>query len=288
MRWLLVLFAFTSLACGPAISERHDVSYDDAHGAATTLDVLTPLNEDVHRPALVLIHGGGWDSESKDRLSDFARRWAESGYVAINLNYRLVPDGAYPHAVQDVHCALSWVRAHADELGIDPDRIAVFGYSAGGHLASLLGVAIDDPAFAPDCGLPPTSPPRAVISGAGVQDLKQLAWAWQVQNFVGGTLEELPELYARASPIERVERGAPPFLFIHGEQDAFVPVDQSDRMAARLREVGTAADVLRLRGGGHILNPNGSAGTLGYSDFSAESPEAFTAMSAFLERELGR
>src|SRR5688572_22635069 len=148
-------------ACtGAGVEEFRGVSYDDRH-AADVLDVYLPDDGATGRPAVMYIHGGGWSSGNRGHHADHARRLAESGYVAISIDYRLVPDGAYPAAMQDTSCALAFVRAHADEYGLDPARIAVMGYSAGGHLVSLLGVATDEPDFIPDCAAAPAGAPVA-------------------------------------------------------------------------------------------------------------------------------
>ena len=144
--------------------------------------------------------------------------------MAFNLEYRLTPDGgAFPHAVQDCLCALSYVRAHATDYGIDPARIASLGYSAGGHLASMLGVAAGDPGVAPDCASGPTGPVVAVVSGAGPEDMTLFpevsvdhATSWAARS------TRSPTLYAEASPLTHVVAGAPPYLFVHGDNDWFV------------------------------------------------------------------
>ncbi len=108
---------------------------------------------------MLIIHGGAWKQESKERFTEVAEQLAEAGYVVASTNYRLVPEVQFPLPVRDVACALSAFEAEAPRLGFDPERVAVFGYSAGGQLASLLAVAADDPDLAPECGRPPPSPP---------------------------------------------------------------------------------------------------------------------------------
>jgi len=153
MSWRsLGLATATALAgcSGAGVEEIHGVAYDDRF-AADVLDVYLPEDGETARPAVMFVHGGGWRIGSRDHHVDHARRLAESGYAAISIDYRLTPDGVYPRSIQDSMCALAFVRSRAGEWGIDPDRIAVMGYSAGGHLVSLLGVATDEPDFAPDC-----------------------------------------------------------------------------------------------------------------------------------------
>lgn len=275
------------LAIGCANVEKlSDVAYDHRFGSSTIMDVYLPDDGAVDRPAVLMIHGGGWSSFSKSSLGADAERLAGAGYVVGNINYRLTPSGVYPNLMQDSHCALAFFRSKASEYGLDPDRVAVYGYSAGAHMASLLAVASDEPDFQPDCPAGSTFAPAAVISGAGPQDLIDMSWAGQVQKLIGGTLAEYPERYRKASPIERVVQGTPPFLMIHGTQDLFVPIDHSRRMRARLREVGTDAKVLELSWGGHLLNNGADPGQLD-GVTSAATPEAWAAMIDFLDHTIG-
>jgi pectinesterase len=206
---LIACFGLVGPTACSDIVEIPDVVYDDRFGDSTTMDVYLPDDGELDRPAVLLIHGGGWSKFSKDVYVKQGQRLAGAGYVAVSINYRLTPAGVYPAAIQDCACALSTLRARAAEWGVDPNRIAVMGYSAGGHLASVLGVSIDEPDFAPDCAAGPTYAPAAVISGAGPQDLRAMAWADAVQALIGGSLEEYPLRYERASPLAQVRAAAP-------------------------------------------------------------------------------
>ncbi len=283
--WPLLLLLAAAACDAPEV--RRDVPYDPRHGAATTLDLHLPGSTTTDRPAIVMIHGGGWRSFSKDVYDDQAQRLAGAGYVVANINYRLVPDGTYPVVMQDSLCALAYVRNHAAELGVDPDRVALYGYSAGGHLAALLGVAADEPDFQPDCAEGGTGAPQAVIAGAGPMDLAELESAQAVYELIGGRLDELPERYERASPLARVAAGAPPMLLQHGEGDLFVPIEQSYAMRDALRAVGTDARVLELAGAGHVVGPGGSPGRQDVVVTSQDTPEAWAATIGFLDATLG-
>ena len=266
--------------------EIHDVAYDDRYGDSTVMDLYLPEGSATARPGVMFIHGGGWRGGTKDHHTDAARRLARSGYVTASINYRLVPDGVFPAAVQDCLCALSFMRANAEEWGLDPSRIAVAGYSAGGHLAALLGVAADDPALAPDCAAGPTYGPAAAIPGAGPTDLVAVHDAPVVSEFIGVSYDDEPETWRLASPIEHVAADEPPFLFIHGEEDWFVDVDGHTRaMDEALRAAGNDSRVLALDGGGHLLNPGDAVGNLRI-EISMEQPEAWMAIFDFLERNL--
>ncbi len=133
---------------------------------------------------------------------------------------------------------------------------------------------------------PASEPSRAVISGAGVQDLEPLAWTGEVQRYLGGTIEALPERYAQGSPVRRVRPGAPPYLFVHGDADAIVPHAQSVAMREALLAVGSEARLLTIRGGGHVLNP-GAGGQLRHEEFVTDAPEAWWAVLDFLDGSVG-
>jgi acetyl esterase/lipase len=273
---------------GGGVEEIRGVAYDDRF-AADVMDAYLPEDGQVGRPAVMFIHGGGWKSGTRDHHTDHARRLAESGYVAISIDYRLTPDGAYPRAMQDSSCALAFVRGQADAWGLDPARVAVMGYSAGGHLVALQGGAIDEPDFAPDCaaaGGAPVAPPAAVISGAGPTDLRGKDHE-VVRALIGGSEDEYPERYERASPIVHVDGDAPPYLFIHGTSDWFVDIDESRRMRDALVAAGADARLLELAGVGHLTGIGGDAGRQELGIISVDEPEAWIALMDFLADTIG-
>lgn len=280
------VFALVAASGCAEVDEILDVRYDERYGGATSMDVYMPTDGGDRRPAVMMIHGGGWRLFSKSAYTDHAARLAGAGYVAATINYRLVPDGAYPALIQDCVCALAHLRANADTYGIDPDRVAVLGYSAGGHLASLLGVGITEDDFQPSCDAGTTGPPNAVISGAGPQDMRELPEVDSVTEFLGGTRDEVPEIYDRASPITHVHSGAPPYLFIHGTTDVFVDVEQSEDMRDALTDVGVDARLLTVSGGGHLFNMSAD-GTYLVTLTSTDIPEAWAATVDFLDSTVG-
>jgi acetyl esterase/lipase len=284
---LLALISMTSLPGVGCIDveEVHDVAYDDSV-SRDRMDVYLPNDGRTERPAVMLIHGGSWTSGSKDIYRHVGPRLAGAGFVTVAINYRLTPDGAYPRLMQDAICALSFLRGHADDWGLDPDRVALVGYSAGGHMASLLGVNIDEPDFQPDCAAGPTYPPAAVVSGAGPQDLSAIASADVVKELIGGSLADYPERYERASPPRHVTAAAPPFLFVHGSDDWILPIEHSYWMRDALVAAGVDARLLELNGGGHLLNPGADLGQVDILT-SADAPEAWAALIQFLDDTLG-
>jgi acetyl esterase/lipase len=280
MKRLLLLALVVGCA---APREIEDVHYDERFDR-TKLDLYLPDDDGPHG-AVMFIHGGAWRLGDKRMFENAARRLARSGWAAASVNYRLVPDGRFPRAFQDVACALAFLQTHADEYDLDPERIVVMGYSAGGHLSSLLAVAWDDPQIAPDCAAGVPQPPAGAIPGAGVHDMRGRDHQW-VEEFLGGTSDEIPETYAQASPITHVGPGEPPFLIISGGADWFVDIDQGREMRAELRASGNSAEVLSLAGGGHLLNPATDPGELKIA-VSLDTPEAWLATADFLARTIG-
>jgi acetyl esterase/lipase len=272
-----------------AVTTRSDVSYDDRF-SADVLDIYSPPPASAPRPAVLFIHGGGWhDGIDRDSIAPVAERFAGAGYVTVNIDYRLVPsqDGQYPHAVQDCYCALAWMRANAVAIGIDPDRIAGLGYSAGGHLVSMLGVDTDAD-VQPDCAAGPTTPLAAVVSGAGPEDMAALPQVSSVTEFVGGTTAQVPALYTAASPIDHVTAGAPPYLFVDGDDDWFVDIDQQARpMQAALDAVGTETRFFEIPGGGHIFNRGVDGASWELPLTAIETPDADAAIVDFLDHTIG-
>ena len=280
-------FVLTSSAACAQVVEQDDISYDDRF-ATNQLDAYR-LPSAAPRPGVLVVHGGGWtEGIYRSSMAEFAERLAEAGYATFNIDYRLTPDGGvFPHEVQDCYCALAYIRAHAGELGVDPDRIAGLGYSAGGHLVSMLGVDRDAD-VQPDCAAGGTGPLAAVVSGAGPQVMSALPQVGVVQDFVGGTLDAVPQLYADASPITHVAPGDPPYLIIAGDDDWFVDIDAQARpMRAALEAAGTETHFLEIPGGGHVWNRGANDADWEIPLTSIETPEAQAAMIEFLDDTIG-
>lgn len=281
--WWMASLAALAACDGPGVYE--GVVYDARFGDAASMDVHVPDNGDAGRPAVMLIHGGGWRHGDKEHYTDAAERLAGAGFVAATINYRLVPGGIYPAMVQDCLCALAYLRANADAYGLDPERIAVAGYSAGAHLAALVGLAADVEEHAPDCEWGPTGAPAAVIPGDGIYDFREGDTSELIEDFLGGSRDEVPETYEAASPMAHVRGGMPPFLVIHGADDV-VPVANATGLVDDLRAAGNQAWLLELDGAGHVTTP-GTGGAGLYGEMATEMPEAWLATIDFLDQTLG-
>jgi acetyl esterase/lipase len=279
--------SLAALAACSAHEVRAHVIYDARRPDTSIMDVYLPTDGKSARPAVLLVHGGSWRSGKRGDFTLAAGRLADSGYVAATIDYRLSPEHVYPAAVQDCFCALAFLRAHAGEYGLDPDRVVAMGYSAGGHLVSLLGLAADVPAHQ-DCPGGVTGPPASVISGAGPQDLLALIGDGDggvVEDFVGAPPSQV-EVWRAASPSSYVRGGVVPFLFIHAEGDLIVPVGQSRSQRDALRASGNHTRLLTLAGGGHLLNEGVDPGHE-YLEASTDGNEAWAVIFDWLSRTSG-
>jgi acetyl esterase/lipase len=233
----------------------------DAGG--TKLDIYVPPADSstpppAHgRPAVLALHGGSWTAGSRIlyrlRPQDTVVRLAQAGIVVIAPDYRLARPGwpAWPAVVQELRATIRWIRRHARELGVDPERIGVLGQSAGGHLAALLGTLPDERG---SDGI--SSRVQAVVCFYGASDLDRLMQHRRLRHepvrvFLGEAAAQNPTVLSQASPINHVTRHAAPMLLIHGTDDLWVPPDQSERMAEALRREGVTNRLIRVDGARH-------------------------------------
>jgi acetyl esterase/lipase len=236
---------------------RPDVVYGKGGGRDLKLDLFLPKAGPSPRPGIVFIHGGGWSGGNRHAFYRQAAYLASKrGYVGACIGYRLSGEAKFPAAVEDAKCAVRWLRANARAYGVDPNRIAAAGGSAGGHLVAML--ALTDSA----AGLEGTggnaggsSRVNLAIVFNGVTDLTPLAGRAQTSNpvssFLGAMPAEKPEVYRQASPVTYVSKQAPPFLFLHGTADMTVPIEQAKLLQRKLREVGVQAELDESPGAGH-------------------------------------
>ncbi|WP_101675742.1 alpha/beta hydrolase [Alloalcanivorax mobilis] len=205
------------------------------------------------RPAVLVVHGGGWERRSPQDMEGIARALAEHGFVAVNIGYRFAPEYTFPAQLQDLQMAMRWLHVHAAEFGIDRGRVGAWGYSSGAHLVALLATVASDggsPLNQPYGG--PVTLPRAVVAGGTPTDLRKFQGGKLVPQFLGGSQAERPDVYASASPITHVTAATPPFFLYHGTLDHVVPVDHAEDFRAALQANGVRNELFLLRGRGHI------------------------------------
>ncbi len=253
----------------PGVDVERDVEFGRGGDVPLMLDIWRPAKPaESPRPVIVAIHGGGWAGGDKAEAAFAAVGFVQRGYVVASVNYRLSATALFPAAVEDCKCAVRWLRANAKRLGIDPDRIGAMGASAGGHLALMLGCADRTAGLEGKGGNDGVSSwVKAVSSWCGPADFVrgELEFAPNIRpllvNFLGGPCAEKPEPYRHASPITHASWDDPPMLLVHGDQDSVVPFEQSERMHARLKELGVDVEFVRVRHGEHGMNPVGAPAT---------------------------
>lgn len=249
----------------PPYDLRQDVIYSSPGGQDLAADVYLPASSG-QRPAVLVLHSGSWQRGSKARMTAVSEALARYGFVVVNANYRLAPASRHPAQLTDVRAAVSWIRSNARELGVDPRRVGVLGYSAGGHLALLSALSQN--------GQKDASAVQAVVSAGGPTDLTTLLDVSPLHQFLGKTRTESPELYKMASPIEYASAGAPPTLLIHGEYDLIVPKEQSVRLLEKLTLLGAPVE-FRWLPHGHVRT------TAGFNETEVQTA------AEFLGRRLG-
>jgi acetyl esterase/lipase len=273
---LLLVLALTAAGCPPreeadrldialtttSVTIARDIEYGRVGGRPLLLDIYSPLEPIVApMPAVIWIHGGGWRGGGKfpSRVDSLAKY----GFFCVSIDYRLSGEARFPAAVEDAKCVVRWLRAHAAEYSIDPDRIGVWGSSAGGHLSLMVACAGAEAGLEGEGSWAEYSSRVAAVCSywgpADFTDWPEIATAAARDGaaylFLGGTLEEIPDVWELASPASHVSAGDPPLLLVHGDRDAVVPIAQSEIMLEAYRQAGLEATLIEVSGAGHGLNP---------------------------------
>ena len=236
----------------------HDLAYVKDGDPNQRLDLVVPVSSNLV-PLIVWIHGGGWEQGSYHQNP--ARAMAGRGYAVASIGYRLSSQAKYPAQIEDCKAAVRWLRAHAAEYGIDPARIGVWGASAGGHLAALLGTTAGVKRFDVGENLDRSSAVRCVIDSFGPADFfhwgdPPVPASYDTANnalarLLGGRVADHEELARLASPITFVDKDSAPFLIMHGDKDPVVPVQQSVVLDAALCKAGVDSTLVIVPGAGH-------------------------------------
>lgn len=243
------------------VEMQRNLRYSDAAGERGVLDLYSPKEVKTPRLGLICVHGGGWKAGAKEDYRYYGQQFAHRGFVVACINYRLVPQSRFPHQIQDVKCAVRWMRAHATEFNIDPDHIGILGGSAGGHLALLAAYASDVSEFEGIGGSHEfSSQVQAVVDIYGPTDLSA-DFAHEndmvptlIRDFLGKTDDEVAQNLHRASPLTYLGPQSPPTLILHGTIDNLVPIAQSDQLAERLGELQVPYVYDRLPGWPHAMD----------------------------------
>ena len=236
-----------------------------------------PANKNHRHPVILAVHGGGWAAGNKWTMDRHCRELASNGFAAVAINYRLAPTSKFPEQVDDLRLALVWINKHADKYAFDVNRVGLYGYSAGGHLVSLVATAADEPWETKrltthwseqDAHWKQIPKIMAVCVGGTPTDFRQLPLDNTTMTFfLGGSRRERPQVYASASPVCFVSNTDPPFQIIHGEADGLVSISNSQRFHKALRDANVEASLLTIPGKGHLfafISPQLSSTMLGF------------------------
>jgi len=219
-------------------------------------------------PAVLYVHGGGWTKGDKGTGAGATEipELISRGYLVAAINYRLAPQYKFPAQIEDVKCAIRFLRANAATYGIDPERIGAWGGSAGGHLVALLGVTDAAAGFEGNGGYADqSSRVQAVVDMFGPSDLTVVfeGAGQRLMEQVFGTANKSSDTVKQASRVIWVSSDDTPFLILHGEKDTLVPLSQSKILYDRLVAAGVPATLTIVENAGHGFAPAG--GTIGPS-----------------------
>jgi len=221
-----------------------DVVYTpEAWPQPLSADLFAPVGAETPAPAVVLVHGGGWQTRTRDDMDATGRSLAERGYVAMSISYRLAPRWTFPAQIQDVQQAVLWLRANAAGQGVRSDRMASWGYSEVAHLAALVGVTGPGDALC-------VAGARvlAVVAGGTPVDVRYYKRGSITNTLMGVPYDTDPELWRQASPAALVTQDDPPTFLYHGTFDFWVPVGNAHAMYAELSRARVPRELYRIRG----------------------------------------
>lgn len=246
----------TRAADDPKVKLERDIVYTRAGGTELKLDLAAPEQGDGPFPAVVVIHGGAWRAGDKSNMEGAIREFAARGYVAISPQYRFCPRDVFPAQVHDVKAAVRWLKSQARQRHVDPDHIGAMGFSAGGHLALMLGVTGPDDGLEGEvsAGAPDTRI-HAVVNyfgpvDLGARDIPEVSRPL-IRDFLGVTPSDKPGLVARASPRTYVSRDDAPILTFQGTKDPLVPHSQAIELADAMSAAGVPGRVEIMVGAQH-------------------------------------
>ncbi len=227
------------------------IQFAQPNGVPLSLNLYRPLQVGKY-PAIVVIHGGGWQNGSRNDNTGFSQYMAAQGYSVVSIEYRLAPQHQFPAQLEDVRTAIAYIREHADELEVHVNRMALMGRSAGAQLAMLAAYEPDAP------------PLRAVVNYYGPVNLTTgyqdppnpdpIGSRGLLRDFLGGTPADLPDLYKQASPWNYVNHAVPPSLLIYGRRDHVVQSKFGRKLYKQLQVTGNQAVFLEIPWAEHAFD----------------------------------
>lgn len=250
-------------------SVQENIVYSKAGERELLLDAYLPRKEGVS-PAMLVVHGGAWRFGNRKQLQGYAEELARQGIVCFAIDYRLAPQHKFPAQIEDCRAAVRWIRTNAATYNVNPKKLGAIGYSAGGHLASLLGTTGEPPSEKNgnvDLRL------QVVIAGGAPTDFRWFPdkgkWA---EFLMGGDLDTVPDNFLAASSSAFVDKDDAPTFFFNGTEDRLVPLPWSQSCYGALKSAGVRTEFYKIEGAGHRE--------------AARNPEALAKAYEFLKVEL--
>lgn len=248
---------------------KEKIVYSKVEDRELLLDAYVPKPEGEY-PAVLVVHGGAWRTGNRQQLKHYAVSLAEMGFVCFAIDYRLAPKHKFPAQIEDCRAAVRWIRTHAGEYRADALRLGAIGYSAGGHLVSLLGTTGEAPNA--ENGNVDTRL-QAVAAGGAPTDFRWFPdkgdWA---KFLMGGNLDDVPEKFKAASTAAFVDKDDAPTFFFNGTKDRLVPLAWTKPCFDALKSAGVRTELHTIDGAGHLA--------------AAANTEALQKAFAFLKQEL--
>lgn len=241
---LLLLLILTSCASyqGNVPYTEEKFFYTDALDVRQSGEAYIPRSGE-NLPAVVMVHGGGWDSRDYTDNRSIARSIASHGYVVININYRFPPKHLHPAPIEDLRLAIDWLKSQRERFRLNPARLGLWGYSAGGHIVSLYALQ----------NIGTDRAVQAVVSGGAPYDLTWYTHSPIISPYIGGIRDKELEAYFSASPAWNIRAGAPPFYIYHAKNDKLVEYAQATSFEARMKREGNSVKRYRIPFWGHAF-----------------------------------
>lgn len=248
---------------------REKIVYSKVGDRELSLDAFVPSGTGPH-PAVLVVHGGAWRSGNRKQLRGYAEALAKMGFVCFAIDYRLAPEHKFPAQIDDCRTAVKWIRTHATKYKADPTRLGAIGYSAGGHLVSLLGTTGEAPTK--ENGNVDTRL-QVVAAGGAPTDFRWFPdngkWA---EFLMGGDLDSKKELFQQASSAAFADKKDPPCFFFNGTKDKLVPLVWTQSCFNALQAAGVKTEMHTIEGAGHLQ--------------AARNAEALGKAYSFIKKEL--
>ncbi|MCL6518411.1 MAG: alpha/beta hydrolase [Armatimonadetes bacterium] len=291
VRWTLAILVFL-LACAACLNSNNpalclqalaprlaipadieiirNVEYGKGGDEPLTLDIVRPKRPSIKpMPAVIFVHGGGWQSGSKEAGIRKIIPLAQNGYFCVTINYRLTDKAPFPAQIEDCKCAVRWLRAHAKDYNVDSNHIGAWGSSAGGHLVALLGTSGGVKELEGNGGWEKFSSKVQAVAdyfgptdflywaeeakkkGFNIEELERKRANGAISKLLGGPFSKKIDVAKKASPTTYIDKKDPPFFIAHGENDDLVPLSQSKAFYEALKKNGIECTLHIVKGAGH-------------------------------------